>query len=235
MLLNVAEAPVRLEMLDQSGRRISEAEAHLVQIDENHALIRLAESASSARLHWGKPVRFELEDANNRYEVTGTIIARRSVPHPAESREAEFGEAVILTWELRIRIWDCILSVERRQRPRRKIGFPVYLYEAATSPAQEENSNEPAEPIVARCMDIGAGGIRVRIPKVSTMPARMRLEFCVPVNGGNPEASHLHRFCLSGRVIRALPQGRYADNLDVAFCFEELSVRDGLALHNLLA
>ncbi len=233
-MLRAAEVPVRLERLNQAGRRVSEADAQLVELDENYARISLVETASSARLHWGTPVRFELEDAKKRYEMTGVIVARRPMPVSGDADAGRSGEGPILTWELRIRIWDCTLNVQRRLVLRRKMGFPVLLYKVEGTEAQGTAPVEMPEPIIARCVDIGAGGMRVRIPKLNAMPARMRQEFCMALPREESGQERLHHFCLAGRVIRALPQGRHADNLDVAFCFEGLTVRDGLALHNLL-
>ena len=234
MLLMAAEVPVCLEMLDQTGRRVSEVEAQLVQLDGNYALISLEEPASSARLHWGTPVRFELDDGMKRYEVTGAIVARRE----ESVQENELGHAAdvqaIPLWELRIRIWDCSLNVQRRMLPRRRIGFPVHLHETIEAAARSETPDPGAEPILAQCVDIGAGGIRVRTEKLANLPARMQLEFCLPIRDGEHGVEASHRFCLTGRVIRALPQGRHGNNMDIAFCFEGLSVRDGMALHNLL-
>ena len=92
MLLTAAEVPVRLETLDQAGRRVSEIEAQLVHLDENYALISLDEPAPPARLHWGTPVRFELDDSVTRYEVTGAIVARQE-DREDEPAELDAGEA----------------------------------------------------------------------------------------------------------------------------------------------
>ena len=62
----------------------------------------------------------------------------------------------------------------------------------------------------------------------------MRLEFSLPVGDEREGTEGARSFCLAGRVIRALPQGRHGENVDIAFCFEGLSVRDGMALHELL-
>ncbi len=234
MLLMDAEVPVRLETLDQSGQRVSEVEANLVQLDDRFALVSLEGPASSVRLHWGTPIRFELDDGMKRYEVTGAIVARREDGIQESGIGDASAVAAIPTWELRIRIWDCKLNVQRRMLPRRRIGFLVHLHAAAEAAAPCESADQWGQPILARCVDIGAGGIRVRTPKLDNLPTRMRLEFCLPVSDGEHGVEATHKFCLAGRVIRALPQGRNGDNMDIAFCFEGLSVRDGMALHNLL-
>jgi hypothetical protein len=234
MVLTAAEVPVRLEALDQSGQRISEVEAQLLHLDENYALLSVEQQSPGGCLHWGTPVRFEVEEDLNRYEVTGAIIARRE-----EAGDDDAGLAPTLAsipgWEIRIRIWDCNLNVQRRLSPRRRIGFPVELHVSSGAGTPIQTSEPGAEPILARCVDIGAGGIRVRTAKLANLPARMRLEFCLPITDGDQGHGATHKFNLAGRVIRALPQGRHGDNLDIAFCFEGLSVRDGMALHNLLA
>ena len=178
------------------------------------------------------PVRFELDDSMKRYEVTGAIVARHE-DRDDEPANVEAVEAIPM-WELRVRIWDCKMNVQRRTIPRQRIGFPVHLREIVGSANSDVVSGD-GSPVLARCVDIGAGGMRVRTSKRSNLPSRMHLEFCLPVTDEVQIAETSRQFYLTGRVIRALPQGRDGDNLDIAFCFEGLSVREGMALHNLLS
>ncbi|HLJ55988.1 MAG TPA: hypothetical protein VKT77_13195 [Chthonomonadaceae bacterium] len=231
MILTAADSPIRLAMLDQAGQVISEIEAQIVHLDESCALISLDNPDPSVSLNWGTPVRFEIDVNGQRFEMTGTVVT------PRDTNDGSPGAAGILdsgpAWELHVRIWDCKLCDQRRIAPRRRIGFPVHLYEAHDRP--NSGDGHTAAPILARCVDIGAGGIRVRTQRLAHVPSRMRLEFCLPASERDGGAESAHRFILAGRVIRALPQGRYGDHMDIAFCFEGLSVRDGMALHTLLA
>jgi len=63
----------------------------------------------------------------------------------------------------------------------------------------------------------------------------MQIEFCLPVSDGKFGMEKSHGFCLRGKVIRATPYGRHSDDLEIAFRFECISVRDGMALRSLLA
>ena len=233
MRLTAPEAPVCLERLDHTGEPAFATDAQLAHMDTTHALV-LLDGPPGERWHWGAPVRFHVEDGQHRYQVTGSIVARTAEP-PCRNETSGSGEPVPPPiWELRIRIWDCTPTVQRRARPRRRLGFRVDL-RGACGPDAAEGPAEPSNAIVAWCLDVGAGGIRVRTGRLATVPPRMRLEFCLPAADGDSGAEASHKFSLAGRVIRALPQGRGGEGMDIALCFEGLSVRDGMALHNLLA
>jgi hypothetical protein len=232
MWLMASEIPVRLEILDQAGQRVFDAPARLTELDETHALMCLEEPQSAARLHWGSPVRFELEDGMRRYEITGAIVARQEEESSPETAAGEDGRAP--TWELRVRIWECKLNVQRRTLPRRKLKFRVQVHPAPVTGDESAVPGSSAEPVLAWCMDIGAGGIRIRTDKLATVPPRLGLEFCLPVSDGANGVETSHKFCLVGRVIRTMPHGRHGTGIEIALCFEGLSVRDGMVLHNLL-
>src|ERR1041385_7435755 len=71
MWMVASEIPVRLEILDQSGLRLFDTSARLKHLDDTFALVTCDEPQSRSGLHWGAPVRFELEDGMRRYEITG--------------------------------------------------------------------------------------------------------------------------------------------------------------------
>jgi hypothetical protein len=203
-------------------------------LDEAQALILVDEPRSDGRLHWGAPVRFELEDGMQRYEITGAIIARQedSAPDPT----ADAAPTDPSTWELRVRVWECNLNVQRRTLPRRNLRMRVQLHSMpGEAPLSDAPDDAPPPPLLAWCVDIGAGGMRIRTARLKTVPARMRLEFSLPVSDGTHGIEPQHDFCLVARVIRSAPHGRHGDALEIAMCFEGLSVRDGMVLHNLLA
>lgn len=235
MWLMASEVPVRLEILDQSGQRLFGAGARLMHLDEAHAVVVLEEPMSAARLHWGASVRFEVEDGLRRYEITGAIVARQEASGESVNIPISDEGVTSPTWEVRVKIWECKLNVQRRTLPRRKLRFRVHLQELPHNSAPDGPIDDGPETIPAWCVDIGAGGICVRTAKLDRVPARMRIEFCLPVSDGTHGVEETHKFCLNGRVIRSVPHGRHGDSMEVAFCFEGLSVRDGMALHNLLA
>ena len=230
MWLMAAEVPIHLDVLNQSRECVWSVDVRLVSMDDSYALVSLEKShgrPDDSRL-CGAPVRYELEDGMRRYEVSGSIIAIRDEDEESSTDDDNFD---IANWDLRIRIWECKLSVQRRAQPRRKFGFPVELREINGPDALAEPGPEA---IVASCVDVGAGGMRVRTNRLAEVPTRMHLEFCLPTTKGPVGSGTSHRFSLAGRVIRADSQGGDGGDMDIAFCFEGLSVRDGMALHNLL-
>jgi hypothetical protein len=235
MWLMASGIPVRLEMLDQSGQRLYDATASLMHLDETHALMTLEEPISGARLHWGAPVRFELEDGIRRYEITGAIVSRKEEEVAPEQVAASPDVAAVPTWEVRVRVWECSLNVQRRTLPRRKLKFPVRLRVLCANETLEDSSEVRPEVLPGWCVDIGAGGVRIRINRLITVPERMQIEFCLPVSDGAHGVEAAHAFCLPGRVIRAQPHGRHGDSMELALHFERISVRDGMILRSLLA
>ena len=234
MWLMASELPIRLEILDQAGQRLFDARARLKELDDTHAVIALDEPQSGARVHWGSPVRFEVEDGMRRYELTGAIVAREAEDIPVAGESAADESANAPTREFRVHIWECKLNVQRRSLPRRKLKFPVN-FRPLCAETLEETGEDQAESIEGWCVDIGPGGIRVRAGALPVVPARMSIEFSLPVSDPCRGIDSMHRFQLTGRVIRAEPQGRQRDSMEIALKFERLSVRDGLVLHNLLS
>jgi len=231
MWLIASEVSVRLEFLNSHGECQSSSDARLVSLDDSCAVITLVRTDSNAAARIGAPIRFSLEDGMRRYEVTGEVVRECSegrAGHPRPQGRTEPSERC----ELSICVWECKLCVQRRVPPRRRLGFPVELRVLDCEEGTEESLGQA---IAASCVDVGAGGIRVRTSKLEAVPSRMQLEFCLPVADEMNGAEEWYRFCLAGRVLRTVAQGGQEDNLDIAFCFEALSVRDGMALHNLLS
>ncbi len=234
MWMMASEVAVRLETLDQTGQSVFGAMATLTHLDETYAVLSMEEPCSATRLHWGAPVRFDLEDGVKRYEITGAIVARHedeaeSGSPPPPSIKAQH------RWDVRVRIWECKLNVQRRSLPRKKLRLRVRLRPADELTAMANGSDVKLNEISAWCVDIGAGGMRVRTNQLDVVPERIRVDFCVPLQDSRPGLDDSQEFCLLGRVIRAVPRGRHGDDMEIALCFDGLSVRDGLALHNLLA
>lgn len=234
MWLTASEIPVRLEILDSFGDCASTSDARVVRLDDSYAEIVLDRDPSSDahRSRSGTPVRFEFEEGMRRYEVTGAIVAGNVEQTDSREIAARVDTAESEQCHMRVRIWECKLNIQRRSVPRRRLGFPVELRGISDS---EPTAIPASEAIVGCCIDVGAGGIRVRTSQLLEVPKRMRLEFSLPVSDGTLGIEANHRFCLSGRVIHTLPQGAHGDDMDIAFCFEGLSVRDGMALHHLLS
>lgn len=233
MWLLAANLPVRLEALDQTGNPLAGLSARLHHLDEEHAVMILDEPNPARCFHWGAPIRFNLEDGLRRYEFTGVIVQRNNdQPNAMASDSAP--EAAQKTCEIRIRIWECHSVVQRRNLPRRKLRFPVQ-FRSACDDAMEDESDVPAETFSGWCVDIGGGGMRLRTDRLIDVPARLSLQFRLPISGGAGGTAQEREFCLYARVIRAQVCGRHSDSMEIALRFERLPVADGLVLKNLLA
>jgi hypothetical protein len=257
MWLLANDLPIRLEALDQAGHPIVDVSARLQHLDAEHALITMEAGTPTTCFHWGAPVRFNLEDGLRRYEIAGAITGRErkrregADSSAAASSSGDRGEHAQLVGagsregtavaespaeevcELRVRIWDSNMVVQRRTTPRRKLRFPVYMQPLAS--ADSTDKRPTGDLLSGWCMDIGGGGIRIRTPRLETIPDRMLLEFHLPVSSGISGSSRQHKFSLWGRVIRAAVCGRHSDTMEIALHFERLTVADGLVLKTLLS
>ena len=213
MFLLSENVSIQLEALNLKGKLIGETPAMLQYIDSETAVIRLEANASGSYLRWGAPVRFHVEHETVRYDVTGYVneLSRESL-----ATEPDGGD-------IRIKIWDCEPSNQRRESPRRKGKFTV-LFRPAFNPPQGEWQ-------VGWCLDLSAGGIRFRIPRIENLSEKLELEFTPTF--GSAESSQIP-FRLKGKTLRADAYGRRSDQLEVALKFEGLTIEQGMSLSGFL-
>ncbi len=209
MLLISEDMPIVLETLNMEGNPLSETRANLIRLDSEQALLQLSDQIPNASLRWGMPVRFKVEQECKRYEIVGVVIGWKR-----DSSDAILGEN-----DLHIRIWDCLLADQRRVSVRRKGRFTALL------------RPEQGDELIGWCIDFGAGGIRVRIPKTDILGDNFEIEFTPGVNLGDCPS---RTFKLPAKVLRREVYGKHADQLEVALGFTSLSVEDGMALTALL-
>ena len=209
MLLISDDIPIVLETLNLDGNPLSETSANLIHLDSEQALVQLHDSIPCISLRWGMPVRFRVERESQRYEVVGVIIGWKR----------DDSVTLLGANDLHIRIWDYLLADQRRSSVRRKGKFTALI--------RPERGDE----LIGWCIDFGAGGIRVRIPKTETLGDNLEVEF---TPGYSTEERPSQTFKLNAKVLRSDVYGKYADQLEVALSFASLSVEDGMALTALM-
>ena len=214
MLLLAEDVSIQLESLNLNGKPISETPAILQHLDSEQAIIRLHPQTPKSHLRWGLPVRFRVEQEAKHYDISGVIVGWN---RETDGIEPEGGE-------IQVRIWDYVHADQRRDSPRRKGKFAVSFRPASRDEKQDDWQ-------VGWCLDIGGGGIRIRVPRVESFAERLELEFTPSFGAVVSESAS---FRLTGRTLRSEPYGRHSDQLEVALKFESLSVEDGMALASFL-
>ncbi len=203
MLMLAETMPIDIEILDASDNAQQVIPAELHHLDGESAVLMLP-SAKAKRLHWGTRLRFEVGDNPTVYEVTGVVVACE----PQSDSE---------TAEILVRLWQCTPVSQMRSTPRRRSRFAVG-FRPVDSPTLR----------TGHCLDIGGGGMRLRVPALDPLPERLALQFSLPFEPNETLE-------LQGRVIRAIPCERGAAQMEVALCFERLTVTQGMAIARFLS
>ena len=203
MLMMAETLPIDIEILGASDNALQVIPAELRHLDGEGAVLVVPENKAK-RLHWGARVRFEIGDNPTVYEIVGTVVAYE----PQE----DTGEIEII-----LRLWECRPVSQMRSTPRRRSRFSVSVCAAGSS-----------VPMVGQCLDIGGGGMRLRVPALDPMPVHLMLQFGLP-----PESAAILE--LQGRIIRAVPCERGEGHMEVALCFERLTVSQGMAIAQFLS
>jgi len=203
MLMLAETLPIDIEILDASDNALQVIPAELRHLDGEGAVLVVPENRAK-RLHWGARVRFEIGDNSTVYEIVGTVVAQE----PQE----DTGEVEIL-----IRLWECRTVSQMRSTPRRRSRFSVSVCRVGSVLS-----------VSGQCLNIGGGGMRLRVPTFDPLPERLTLQFGLP-----PERSDVLE--LQGRIIRAVPCKRGKGQMEVALCFERLTVSQGMAIAQFLS
>lgn len=237
MLLIANDLPINLDVLDADNGVLASLSVRLRHLDGEWATIVLEPKQRATCLHWGSRVRFWIGDGLHGYEVIGSIVA-----HELQRASSRTSTTAPSPQEALVRLWECRQVDQRRQTPRRVARFPVEFRilkantpdNASTSP-QAEPSSPKWHP--AHCLDIGAGGMRLRTDRLAVTPKHLEVRFALPpVAETDPAAETAsHHFRLLGRVLRTEPSEKSEHSLEIAIKFERLSVEDGLALTDYLA
>lgn len=238
MLLFEEKLPIDLEVLDAGDRTLSLISATVLRIDSTFAAIALADGRPPLSLRWGARVRFRLGEEDG-YELGGSVIGH-NLPYPRAAPD-RLEDVSTHSPEVHLRLDTCRPVLQMREQPRRRLCFPVeYELLTADEPAgvSEEASAEREAWWKARtwlpglCLDIGGGGMRLRVPLTAGLSSRIALRFSLPVTDTDAEAACLH---LTGRVLRKEPGRRQAGEMELAVKFERLAAEHGLALAVLMS
>jgi hypothetical protein len=211
--------PIDLETLDPQGNVIASVAASLQHLDGEMAYLHIPIEEPMSGLQWGARVRFWVEDGPRGYEVTGGVAGY-------QEEESEDPERAYR--EIRVRLWECRLAPQRRSTPRRRGRFAVqYLPLGFTdiAPAAEDGAWQRGW-----CVDIGGGGMRLRLPQGATVPERLALRFTLPKGRETRTVSSRREFDVLGIVLRQSASGNRDGSLELAIKFQRLSIEDGLAL-----
>jgi hypothetical protein len=219
VLLLANTLPIDLETLDARDNVIASIAATLQHLDGETAYLHIPIEEPVRSLHWGARVRFWIEDGPRGYEVIGVVAG-----HQEETDEE--GETAYR--EILIRLWECRNAPQRRNTPRRRGRFVVRYLPLGMS--EEPGVSEEGAWLRAWCVDIGGGGMRLRLPKGTALPERLALRFSLPPRSEKKTLAARREFDVLGRVLRCEPTGQRGDAVELAIKFHRLSVEDGLAL-----
>lgn len=103
-------------------------------------------------------------------------------------------------------------ALQKRTSPRRRSRFTVTFCPVGSREFR-----------VGQCLDIGGGGMLLKIPAFEPLPEHLTLQFRLPCADGETMQ-------LCGRVMRSEPCETDADSLEIALCFERLTVAQGMTL-----
>ena len=226
MLTTNEETPIYLEILNARDQPIMEIAARLRHLSAQSAVIAFDCGVKAPGLHWGSRIRFCVDSGSQRFAILGMVAAtnlRDSSPDPAEAEDAE-------GWrEILVRVWDCEAASQRRIAPRRRAKFSVKYQPLFSEPTFSELAIETGESetwLAAQCVDISAGGLRLRTACPDMAAQRVRLVLTLPATAAEP-ACELQ---LTGRVLRIEQTGGPRQMALIAVKFERLAPQDALLL-----
>ncbi len=224
MLLTASELSVNVAILDNEDAAIANMRATLHQLQEDLAILFVPQQNACTCLHWGSRVRFWMADGLQGYEVTGIVVAHEQVTEEA-------GQKVVL------RLWECQSRQQRRALPRRNMRFPVILLRPEAEPQEQclgTNVSSDLKPPLKEswCIDIGAGGMRLRTAYQETWPKRLELQFRLPElrDGLGCEQTANRSYRLTGQILRVTPARRHKGSVEIAVKFDLMTIEDGLSL-----
>jgi hypothetical protein len=234
MLMLTTEMPVDLAILDNGNEAVARLTATLCDLHGEWAALTISEQPGATCLRWGARVRFWIPDGAHVYEATGSVVEHRLIQNdstPTDAQEPSTGQR-----ETIIRLSECRTLPQRRVMPRRTARFAVqYRLLTPCDDADMVFDTMDAETQdidvwqAGWCVDIGAGGLRLRTDRRDSWPSRLALQFNLPASADRsaPAASP---FRLIGRVLRTAPVRSRVAGVEVVIAFENLPVREGVRL-----
>ncbi|MCS6774967.1 MAG: PilZ domain-containing protein [Chloroherpetonaceae bacterium] len=217
LTVSTGRQTVDLAILDGNDVSPRTVQATLDHLDGETGVLRLHLDTDALPTR-GARVQFHIGDGYHRYQVRGMVVERRP-QNPDASVE---GAPAIL-----VQLWECVPAVERRRSPRCQTRFLVrYLPLSAEGTPVSAGS----EWLRAWCVDLGVGGMRLRLARPLCVPDRLILRFSLPGSGASAPRKLRRTFQLKGRVLRCTACGPRGSHVEMAISFQGISVQDGLAL-----
>ena len=218
MLTTNEETPIYLEILNARDQPMGEIAARLRHLSAQSAVIAFDSGALTPGLHWGSRIRFCVDSGSQRFAILGMVAATNLRDSAGDAKDAE-GEREIL-----VRVWECEAASQRRIAPRKRTKFSVKYQPIFAEQAFETGEGEIW--LAAQCVDISAGGLRLRTACPDFAMQRVRLALTLPAMAAEP-ACELN---LTGRVLRMEPSGGARQMALIAVKFERLAPQDALLL-----
>ena len=209
------ETPIDLEILNARDQPIGEIAARLRHLSAQSAVIAFPGGVSAPGLRWGARARFCVNSGSQRFAIVGMVVATNLRDGAADAEDAEVWREILL------RVWDCESAAQRRTAPRKRARFSVkYQPLSADSDALSETW------LPAQCVDISAGGLRLRTACPDGAGQRVRLALSLPTTA-TAAACEIE---LTGRVLRVEPTGGARQMAVIAIKFEWIAPQDALRL-----
>jgi hypothetical protein len=238
MQLMERSATVTLEVLDARHHAISTVAATLHYLDGELATLDMAADGGTVGLHWGARVRFWVGTGAQGFEIIGAVVGCGLSDGDESDEEADEPRR-----EICVRLFECRPAPQRRSSPRRRIRLPIsfavlagddpeLLAETADAPAMPAAPEYPCayEWRDATLIDLGCGGVRMRIDGISSAPSRVLIRLTLPAYEHVAGAVPARTFELPGEVLRAEPSRRRAGSLVIAAKFLRIDPQEAIAI-----
>lgn len=226
-MLLTEETPIQLDVLDAQDNALTRLPATLCRLENELATLELSADSPPSCLHWGARVRFRIGEGAQTCEAIGSIVAhnlaRTSGKWLQDFDQDSPREAVV-------RLALCRPVPQLRAVPRRDACFPVLFQALSNEMTEAPASSALPEWSRARCVNLSAGGMKLRTDSALSAPKELLLRFSLPVSGQETPL-----FQLRGKTLRADFCGKQNEEIELAVKFMNLTVQDGLALTNFLA
>ena len=215
------ETPIYLETLNARDQPMSETAARLRHLSAQSAVIAFECGLKTPGLHWGARVRFCVDSGSQHFAIVGMIIA-------TNLRDAADSEDAAGWHEILVRVWDCETASQRRIAPRKRARFAVKYQPLVSDASMEETEygEKSAVWLPAQCVDISAGGLRLRTACPELAMERLRLFLTLPASA-TEQACELQ---LTGRVLRLEQTGGARQMALIAVKFERLLPGEAMRL-----
>lgn len=228
MLTTNDDTPIYLEVLNARDQPMLEITARLRHLSAQSAVIAFDSGVKAPGLRWGSKIRFCVDSGSQHFAITGMVVStdlRDSSPDRADGEDAEAQREILA------RVWDCETASQRRQAPRKRAKFSVKYQPIFSDATAAIETGESETWLAAQCVDISAGGLRLRTACPDMAVQRVRLALTLPATTTEP-ACELQ---LTGRVLRVEQSGGARQMALIAVKFERVAPQDAMRLVSLMS